>query len=195
MTKTAIIPGSLKAISQRDNISLAESFLDCDALLLVDQSGSMAAKDAPIGKLEFGVNPFQSRYDAADQELARLQKELPGKVAVVAFSNTAVFCPGGVPMRLGGGTDMVEALKFVKVVDDTGIQIIMISDGEPNDENETLRVAKTFKTKISTIYIGPENGDGRQFLQQLARATGGEFHKSNAPGLLKESVETLLLKG
>lgn len=188
MSNTAIVPGSLGQIAQRDGVSLAETFLNCDGILLVDQSGSMSSCDAPGD---------QSRYDAADKELARLQREFPGKVAVVAFSSTAVFCPGGVPMRLGGGTDMGEALRFVKVADDAGLKIILISDGEPNSESEALAAARQFKTRIDTIYIGPEDDyhGGRAFLQRLAKATGGQFFKSTAPGLLADGVETLLLKG
>lgn len=196
MTKTAIIPGSLGAIANHNNMSLAETFMNCDALLLVDQSGSMACHDAPTNKrAEFGTSPYQSRYDAADQELARLQKELPGRVAIVAFSSRTVFCPNGKPERLGGGTDMAAALQFVKPADDTGIQIILISDGLPDSEESTLRIAKTFKTRISTIYIGPEDGDGCDFLKRLAGATGGKFFESTAPGLLAQGVETLLLHG
>lgn len=51
MTKnTAIIPGSLSAISQQSNKPLAETFLNVDLLILVDMSGSMESHDAPGGK-------------------------------------------------------------------------------------------------------------------------------------------------
>ena len=60
---TALVPGSLSALSQRDNCTLAESFLNVDAILIVDMSGSMGAHDAPGGK---------SRYEAAEDELRAL---------------------------------------------------------------------------------------------------------------------------
>lgn len=181
-----VVPGSLQNISQQKGISLAESFLDVDVLLIVDMSGSMGQHDAP-GRI--------SRYQAAEQELARLQNELPGKIGVVAFSSWPVFCPNGVPPRLDGGTDMKAALDFVKVADDTGIKFILISDGEPNDERETLKVAKTFKTKIDTVFIGPELSPGKEFLKKLAAATGGKQVDSKEVGMLAKPVMGLLETG
>ena len=70
----AITAGSLASISKKENLSLAESFLSVDAILVVDMSGSMAANDAPGGI---------SRYEAAEKELRQLQSSMPGKVAVV----------------------------------------------------------------------------------------------------------------
>ena len=182
----AITAGSLASISKNENMTLAESFLSVDAILVVDMSGSMAANDAPGGL---------SRYKAAENELQQLQSSMPGKVAVVAFSSTTQFCPGGIPPRLGGSTDMAAALRFVLPADGVA-QIVLISDGEPDSESATLAVAREFEHKIDTVYIGPESGyyaRGRSFLEKLAAATGGQAMKSAAPGLLKEQVESLLL--
>ncbi len=183
-----IITGSLSAISQQNNSTLAESFLSCDTLLLADMSSSMSTNDA-MGQ--------RSRYDAAEADIIRLQEKHQGKVALVVFSNTVEFCPAGVPIRLGGGTDLGKALKFVKVADDIGIQLILISDGEPDSPSNCLQIAKTFKSKIDVVYVGSETDDygGRAFLKKLAQATGGQFVQSNQPGLLAESVEVLMLGG
>lgn len=180
----ALIKGSLSALSQRDNLSLAESFLNVDAILIVDMSGSMAAEDAPGGI---------SRWQAAENELLRLQEQMPGKLAVVTFSSEVQFCPSGVPIRFGGGTDMAKALRFVKPADGLEIRFILISDGQPDDKRETLKVAASFKSKIDTVYIGPEEGSGRDFLAKLATQSGGVFAQSEAPGLLADNV-TLLLR-
>jgi len=182
----AIVTGSLAAVAQRDGMSLAQSFLSCDVLVLIDQSGSMAARDATGGR---------SRYDAADAELTRLQGQHPGKVAVISFSSSVEFCPGGMPNREGCGTDMAAALNFAHVADGV-CQIVLISDGEPDEEGRTLAAARRFQHPIHTIYIGPEDGGawgGRAFLEKLARATGGQAFKATAPGLLGEGVERLLL--
>jgi len=182
----ALVKGSLSALSQRDNLSLAESFLNVDAVLLVDMSGSMAAEDAPGGL---------ARWDAAENELRRLQEQLPGKLAVIAFSSEVQFCPSGVPIRFGGGTDMAKALHFVRPADGLGIRFILISDGQPDDEKKTLKVARSFKSRIDTVYIGPEDGgvwSGRDFLAKLAAESGGIATQSKAPGLLAEQVTLLL---
>lgn len=179
----AIVPGSPAAVAKRENLSLAEPFLSVDALILVDMSGSMGAHDAPGGL---------TRYDAAERELRDLQAALPGKIGVVAFSTDVEFCPAGVPIRMGMGTDMAKALKFVKPADGLA-KIVLISDGEPDSEAETLRVARQFQHKIDTVYIGPERDHrGRRFLGQLANATGGQSLQSAAPGLLKNETLKLL---
>jgi Mg-chelatase subunit ChlD len=160
--------------------------LSVDAILIVDVSGSMEAHDAPGG---------QSRHEAAEQELRRLQETMPGKLAVVCFSDSAEFCPAGIPRRMNSGTNLAGALRFVQAADGTGIRFVVISDGQPNDENAALQVARQFTSRIDTVYIGPEGGTGRAFLQQLAswNGKGGQYAKSKAPGMLAEQV-TLLLK-
>lgn len=178
----AIVPGSLSAIANRDGATLAESFLNCEVVCLIDQSGSMSASDAPGGK---------TRFEAADAELFRLQKQHPGQVAVISFSNDVTFCPGGMPNRESGGTDMAKALNFARVVDGAS-RIVLISDGKPDSESETLAAARRYKHPIHTIYIGPEDGRGREFLNRLAAATGGRTFQSAAPGLLAEGVQTVL---
>jgi len=183
-----IITGSLTAISQQNNTTVAESFLSCDTLLLADMSSSMNMNDA-MGQ--------SSRYDAAEADIIRLQEKYQGKVALVVFANTVEFCPAGVPIRLGGGTDLSRALKFIKVADDCGIKIVLISDGEPDNPDEALKIASQFVSRIDCVYVGSETDDfgGRAFLEKLAQATGGQFMKSSQPGLLAESVEVLMLGG
>lgn len=185
MTK-AIVKGSLSAIAARDNISLAQSFLGAEVILLVDESGSMSKTDA-FGGL--------SRYQAAENDVIRLQAKHEGKVALICFSDTVLFCPTGNCVRFGGGTNMAKALDYVHIADDTGIKIILISDGLPNDQKATLEAAKKFKSNISTIFIGPENDSegGRAFLELLAKTTGGQSITSDSPGLLMKPVETLML--
>ena len=183
----AIVTGSIAAVSKRENVSLAESFLSVDVMTIVDTSGSMHIKDAPGGR---------TRYQAACDELAAIQSSNPGKIGVIAFSSTAQFCPGGVPLDFGGSTNMAGALRFAKVADNLGIKLILISDGEPDNRKDTLDVARTFKSHIDTIYIGSErDGSGRRFLEELAAATGGRFEKSVAPAMLGEPVLKLLAMG
>jgi Mg-chelatase subunit ChlD len=182
---TAIVTGSLAAVANRDGLSLAESFLNCEVVVLIDQSGSMATRDARGG---------QSRFDAADAELARLQHQHPGQVAVISFSSHVTFCPGGVPTRDGGSTNMAAVLDFARVCDGAS-KVVLISDGVPDSESAALAAARRYQHPIHTIYIGPEDDyeSGRAFLARLAAATGGRAFESAAPGLLAESVQALLL--
>jgi Mg-chelatase subunit ChlD len=185
----AITTGSLSQISQQVNQSLAESFMSVDVLLIVDMSGSMTMRDARDG---------QARHKVAESELRRLQAEMPGKIGVVSFSDKVEFCPSGIPTPFFESTNMANALRFVKPADSTGIRFILISDGLPNSESETLTIAQTFETKIDTIYIGPESGfdaSGREFLERLAAATGGQHVKAREIAQLAEPVKYLLEGG
>lgn len=171
-----IVKGSLAAVAKAEGQSLAESFLSADAVIVVDVSGSMDLRDVD-GK------PGQTRYSVACDELDRLQASMPGRVAVVAFSSTVQFVWGGRPPFLGGGTDMAEALRFIKPADGCGMRIVLISDGEPNDQAETLTEAKRFTSPIDCVYVGPEGARGAAFLKQLASATGGQSATKQIPQL------------
>lgn len=183
---SAIVKGSLSNIARKNNQPLAESFLNADVIVLLDDSGSMSVNDAPNGL---------TRREAADNELKKLQANYPGKIALIAFADYPLFCPNGSVMPCGGSTDMVAALKFIKVADDCGLKLVLVSDGAPNDEDETLRIAATFTSKIDAIYIGRENGSGQHFLDRLMAVTGGKRFEADAPGMLGEGVNRLLLEG
>ena len=184
---TAITVGSIADLAAKSGTSLAESFISCDAVVIIDVSGSMGAHDSRGNK---------SRYDVALEELAALQEALPGKIGVIAFSDDAHFIPGGVPPFLGSGTDLTAALRFAKVADVPDMRFFVISDGEPDDERAAMAVAQTYSNRIDTIYVGPERHPrGRDFLARLAQATGGQNVTADRVMELADTIETLLLKG
>jgi hypothetical protein len=183
-----MVAGSLGAVARKQGNSIAMGFMNVKAFVMVDVSSSMDVCDAGNGK---------SRYDVACDELAKLQNENPGEIAVGAFSNRADFCPSGVPIHAGGMTDMAAALSMMLMADNTGIRLVLISDGEPNDEQKTLKVAGRFKSKIDTIFVGNETGSGREFLRKLAAATGGVavVNKTEDLGLLSNNITKLISAG
>jgi Mg-chelatase subunit ChlD len=166
--KDTLVVGSIADVAAKSGTSLAETFINCDAVVLIDVSGSMDAPDS---------RDRRTRYDVALEELAALQQALPGKIAVIAFSSWPVFVPGGQPPFLAGGTDLAAALQFAKVADvpSGDMRFFIISDGEPDSRDVALAVARTYHNRIDTIYVGPESYPlGRAFLQQLATASGGQ---------------------
>lgn len=182
---TSIVPGSIQQVAKQTGASIAETFVRANAVLIVDTSGSMSATDARGGK---------SRYDVALEELAALQRNMPGKLAIISFSSDVKFCPGGVPEYLGCSTDMAKALQFTKIADVPGMRFILISDGYPNDEGETLAVAATYENRIDTIYVGPElETAGRDFLIRLANISGGKAIQDKFCDALTSNVQQLLL--
>lgn len=184
---TQIVQGSLADVARQNKISIAESFIDCDAVILVDVSGSMSSHDSRGGK---------SRYDVACEELANLQKTMPGKIGVLSFSNSTKFNAGGVPFFSGGGTDLAQALKFAKIADVASIRFVVISDGLPDSETNALKIVRTFKNKIDTVYVGPEdNTNARAFLERLARESGGVHVEAARVLELGTKVQMLLSAG
>jgi hypothetical protein len=181
---TSLVPGSLGAIAQQSGKSVAEIFLSAEAIILVDTSGSMDQRDSRGG---------QKRYDLACQELTKLQAAMPGKCAVIAFSGRAVFCPGGIPEFLGGGTNLAEALRFIHHGDTPDMRFVIISDGEPDSEPEAEREAAKFVNQIDCVYVGPEGGAGQTWLYKLARLHQGQGKTAAQAQELATTVETLLL--
>lgn len=183
---TNIVRGSVLDISERTGSALAETLAVVDAVLVVDTSGSMAARDA---------RDNQKRYDVACQELARLQGELPGQLAVIGFSNKAELVPGGVPPFYGGNTDLAGALRLAKTLDHKDVRTIVISDGMPDDPAAALAVAAGFRGDLDVVYVGPGGGRGRRFLGQLAQNHGGRYLEANRTDDLLEKTRNLLTSG
>jgi Mg-chelatase subunit ChlD len=180
----SIVKGSVAQIAKDTGKSIAETFLNCDIVCLIDTSGSMSATDSLGGK---------SRYQVACDELAKLQGSLPGKIAVISFSDEAMLCPGGKPFDYGAQTKMDVALNYAKIADVSKMRFILISDGEPNDEDKTLTAARKYKNKIDTIYVGPEEDRaGQRFLEKLAKASGGQAIKDFKVNALETNIRALL---
>jgi Mg-chelatase subunit ChlD len=193
---SAIVKGSLNAIARDSNMGLAEAFLNADTIIIVDTSGSMAQRDevpSMLGSAERRrAGSGLSRYQRACEELANLQGNLEGRIAVIAFSSSTVFCPDGTPLNLGGGTDLAAALEFVQVADGVVERFIVISDGWPDDAEKAIKIASTFTTKIDTIFIGPAGDAGEGFLRRLAAACKGQSMNIKT-AQIAEKVERLML--
>jgi len=135
-----------------------------------------------------------TRYEVACEELANLQANLPGKIAVLAFSDCTMFCPSGKPYFMGLGTNLAGALRFAKVADLPGMRFFVISDGLPNNESEALTVAAQYKARIDCIFVGKESDNfARAFMSKLAAASGGKSVTADRAKELAPTIERLLL--
>lgn len=180
----AIVVGSLSDVAKRSGQSIAESFIGAEMVVIVDCSGSMNQRDSRDGR---------SRHEVALEELAQIQADMPSKVAVIAFSDMAIFVPGGQPPLLHGGTNLAGALRFAKAADVPDVLFVVISDGEPDNQDEALAVARTFTQEISTVYVGPESDPrGRDFLKKLAKMQGGRSVTADRAQELASKVVALL---
>lgn len=170
-----VIPGSLQDMADKTGKSLAETWLNAEMVVLCDGSGSMYAS----------AREGNSRFDVLQYELAGLQQNNPGKIAVVSFSSPGEveWQPHGRPRLYGNGTDIAGALRYALEMDGVA-KIVLISDGEPDSAEEAFQVAKLFQFEIDTIYVGPPppRDHGRDFLERLAKLTGGEHSNKFAAG-------------
>lgn len=180
------IKGSLNAMAAQGNIGLAEAFLSADTIICVDTSGSMAQRDRVD-------DDKRTRYQRACDELVKLQGTLQGRIAVMSFSSTTLFCPDGKPLDQGGGTDLAGALEYVHIADGLVNRFIVISDGYPDDAQKALVVAKTFTSTIDCIYIGEPGSGGESFLKQLAQSRGGSASTLHGGVNIAAKCEVLML--
>lgn len=182
------IVGSMKQNALKKGIDLASAWLDVDQVVLCDVSGSMEAQDS---------RDNQSRYKVMTYELGKIQNRYPGRVAVFSFSDKTTWNPDGIPSKDFSMTNLAGALEFLykQEIDDLGVGITVISDGQPDDPEEALRIARKFKTPIDTIFVGASNGYGKDFLRDLARKSGGKYTEdfTMKENLLGNTLETKLL--
>lgn len=187
MSALQVVSGSIGDVARTTGKSVAESFVSADAIILVDVSGSMSTADA-------GEDGRTQRFTVALRELAVLQKTMPGRLAVIGFSDDQRFFPGGQPLFDGGGTDLKAALHFAKVADVPGMRFVVICDGCPDDEAGALAVASTYKNRIDTIFVGnPHMTPAIEFLKKLASVGGGQHVDAAQVKALAQATTQLLL--
>lgn len=163
--KYNIIKGSLQQIALSTNQPLAKVLLKVDCVIIIDVSSSMDERDPKTS---------ETYYTTACRELETLQGQLAGRIALIAFNDTPTFCPQGTPPKPKGLTDLAKALEFAKTFDVSGVRFILISDGEPNSEEQALKVAQTYKNRIDVIFVGAKGSTGERFLQSLATVKNGQ---------------------
>lgn len=189
MPKFEITKGSISDLMQREDVSLAESFMSCDCVVLFDVSGSMDHYDNGLFA--------GTRFERGLKELKEVQATMPGRFAIIQFADRVDFMPGGVPTMWisGSGTDLTAALKYAQIADEIpDMRFIVISDGQPDNEITAKAVAARYHNRIDTIYIGDERGSGRSFLIELANVSGGSALASVAENL-KQDIVYLLQAG
>jgi uncharacterized protein with von Willebrand factor type A (vWA) domain len=179
--------GSIEETRKQRGLSFAEAFISVEAILIIDHSGSMSTSDVVT------EDGRCSRWDEANRQLQRLQSRFPGRLAVVAFSDSAEFRPDGTLPPIQSSTNLRDALSFISPADGTGIKLIVCSDGRPDDEEGALRVASGLESAVNTIFLGADPR-GRDFMQRLANLTKGKA-VVKAVDLLEKSIVLLLTDG
>lgn len=135
-------------------------------VILADVSGSMAgARIARLG-----------------DELRRLWPEINARLLAFSFEARWVDGPAGLPRPMGN-TDLEAALLLAASVWPS--EVIVISDGLPDDQDAAIRAANQVPGIISVLFVG-DDGDveGAAFMRRLAAVGGGVMvHKDIAKHL------------
>jgi len=182
----SIVPGSITDMATRNGGHVTPPAL----CVLFDTSSSMLDMD---GKL--GDGTVVSRWHAGVEQLTKLQGQYPGQIVLIEFGDTAAVRPGGAPGEPRGLTRIYPALQLAKQLDTGVMRFVVISDGMPQDEHAAVDFATTFSVGIDTIAIGDAN-NGVDFLQRLARETGGTYHRDHSGlALLGQTIRALLPGG
>lgn len=189
------VKGSINDVAREQGRDVAELLAEVEVIIMVDSSSSMDTRD---GGSYYDQNT-PSRYDRAREALATIQAQHPGKVLIITFqagmigsAATTRFCLDGIPSRPAGMTPMHEAFQLAKPFAGTGVEIIVVSDGQPDSEEATLQEASFFRTeRISTIYIG-DGVAGEVFMKKLAGLGGGISAGKVTPDLLTGAMQKLL---
>lgn len=143
--------GSLKAMA-RD--------AEC-VMLLIDCSGSMD------GRMRNG----KRRIDGLREVVNTIK--VSGHVPMIAFGgpyDAQVRFVDGVP-EPDGGTPLHLAIPFAKEYGAT--RLVVISDGIPDLQQQSLDEAKKFGGRIDVAFVGNAGDGGETFLAELARVSGG----------------------
>jgi hypothetical protein len=86
-------------------------------------------------------------------------------------------------------TDLVAGLQAAKEHDPGST--LVISDGYPDNGEDSLQIARQFRGIIDVLYVGPEDDTKAiEFMRKLAESGGGNFNENDISGM--EGAQKLL---
>jgi hypothetical protein len=187
VTDLQIVPGSIADMARRNEGTVIPPAI----VVIFDISYSMRGEDA---KLKSGT--VTSRFLAGAAALTELQAQYPGQIVLIDFGDDANVRPGGYPDEPNGqNTFLAPGLRLAKELDTGAMRFVVISDGTPQDQDAAMEVAQAFTVGIDTIAVGAVNY-GAEFMEKLAKATGGSYHRdASGMRLLGATIRALLPGG
>ena len=150
-----------------------------NVLLLIDTSGSMAGakiEQARNGAIDFAVSAMAKSYATALAIFAdRAAMVCDPTADTVQFAKKIARVGVGL---VGGMTDLAAGLALAGKFRDLAA-VVVVTDGQSNDNDAALQVAATLKNRsIDIICIGTDDAD-RSFLTRLATRSDLATHVSS----------------
>jgi Mg-chelatase subunit ChlD len=139
-----------------------------NVLLLIDTSGSMAGQkieQAKSGAIDFAQSALSKTYATALAVFAdRAAMVCDPTIDAAHFSSKIARVDIGL---VGGTTDLAAGLTLANKFRDLAA-VVVVTDGQSNDNDAALEVGATLKTRaIDIICIGTDDADS-DFLKRLA---------------------------
>jgi hypothetical protein len=181
-TQFEIVPGSIADTAMLHGGELPKPPI---MVVMMDISYSMNEMDARLH------GRTVTRYEAAKAQLIELQARHPGQIAIIAFGDEAIACPGGVPPFPDGWTQLHLALEMAREADTGQMKFLIISDGLPQRQETVQIEAEKFTVPIDVIFVGKDS-NGERFMQDFAAKTGGTFYTDTSTMLLTTTITMLL---
>jgi Mg-chelatase subunit ChlD len=187
MTQSTDLVATKAALDQL-NKSLERSSLDDlvqartrRSLLLVDCSGSMSDR----------VRTGARKIDALRKVVETLRTTHPVPLAAFGISgDRQVDVVDAVP-EPSGGTPLDLAIDFG--AEQGATHLVVVTDGQPNDEDAAFESARKFGGPIDVFYIGDGNDRGSKFAAKLAAMTGGSCGLTDLVGAPKVLANKIIL--
>ena len=160
-------------------------------IFLLDVSGSMDEQIDRTTKLAH-LKTIMKNYPAA--------KKVCFSTDIYATVDKEGYANCDIPHRAGGSTNLAGAINFLRRLPKRPERVILISDGEPDDDRAALQEAIIFEVPFDIIYIGTKGCRGEHFMINLAKRTGGkeftiEVEKHDFQRQLSAQIAGLLTPG
>jgi VWFA-related protein len=172
-----------------DVLSSASSRVPASVLLLVDVSGSMAGQ--PMTQAKAAMQEFVRNLDPSDQVAimtfsneVRLLQEFTADRAVLNQAITRLAPLGDTALYDG----VLQAAAKIATVPGSRRMVVLLSDGlaTANQGARNASIQAAGASGVSFVALGLGAGVDRQYLTELASASGGRFLDAPTPASLRQ---------
>lgn len=180
-------------IRENEKVAIKPRQMPVDFVLLLDTSGSMAG--VPMREAKKACYALVNEIiDLSVHRLGLVPFDNHARLSYPLGNNRNDLCNRIKIMSADGGTNMLPAFREAeKALNDSSNSkvIIMVSDGQPFDPNETLIKAKALGNRgIKIIAIGVGNNINKGFLRDLAGS--GLYYTINNMNELEDTFRTAI---